>query len=1081
MTTLVNSFNGGTDVLPPGFLSPAAFPFPNSQFALPNAPQSGVPQPYYAGSGRTTGTTNQVTASVTTPTGAGDAIVAMVDYYSSMGSVTSVTDTQGNFYSIFPTSFAGNNGVLACVAQNTKPLSPANGDSVTVTFSSTVNPVVNPQVFLTGCPAGTLSPPGGNSWLTVTDSRSLAEGGGGSLNLTSSGVTSSPAVIIACTSSTAGTALYPQNWTVLASANQQASPAYYGTSVAARVISSPIAPGTAVLSVQSPSTAASVAGSYVVLQLETRFASQPALMPGSGASPPGLMSPGAWPVFPLEIGEVNDVPPVTPQPYLIAQGSNGASGTTVTVPVQVSSGAGDVIIVSGASTTGMTSVSDTRGNVYALATWAATPGKPGLFIAQNTAPLGTGDSVTVTFASTSAAKSVVVIGAPLGCYTTAFPQAPAGPYLTYDTTYAPGTNTRNGVAVNAGGSAVLSPALGVAAVNRPEVVIAVFITAGGSSPSFGQDWTPVASFLGNAGSSNSVIVIAYKLVTSSSQGTSAVWSLQPPAAGGYLMQVALYPETRVASQPGLASGPPAPPGFISPASAPDTPPFLPGTVNAPYNGLPAPYFVAAGLTTVTNSSITVPVQNATSAGDAVIISLSCEGASGPVTSCTDTQGNSYGMTASSVILNPNTIQYVAQNSRPLTAADSITVTFGATDFHPKMIIITGCPAGTVASQPGSSWLTNTASGSGLSGGALGAPFPLALSQAVSGPAVLIACITPISSPGFPLLPQGWTVIWSSGSVGTYSQVVAVKFTSSYIAANSTLIYAQQTVAGNITGVITALQLETRVAPNRPAPDMPPGMLSPGAWQYQPMPRAIGSLALPVTPLVLSGSGTFTATGQKTAPGAAALSGSGTFTATGQKKAPGAVSLTGSGTFAGTGQKQAPGAALLSGSGLFTASGQKTVPGAAPMAGSGSLLAGWTVTAPGAAHLSGSGGIAAAGTVSAQGSASLSAPAVLTVAALRRAQGQGTLTGSGALLAAPKTLHHASTALAAPGAMAATGTRKVLALAAFSAAPAMTCSPLSVRIIMATDTMFPANQSGTYGATGAETTVAVPGVIDGIYT
>lgn len=54
-------------------------------------------------------------------------------------------------------------------------------------------------------------------------------------------------------------------------------------------------------------------------------------------------------------------------------------------------------------------------------------------------------------------------------------------------------------------------------------------------------------------------------------------------------------------------------------------------------------------------------------------------------------------------------------------------------------------------------------------------------------------------------------------------------------------------------------------------------------------------------------------------------------------------------------------------------------------------------------------------------------------------------------------------------------------AAFSAAPALTCFYLSARIVMAQNTMFPANQSGTYGATEAETTVTVPGVTDGIYT
>jgi hypothetical protein len=59
--------------------------------------------------------------------------------------------------------------------------------------------------------------------------------------------------------------------------------------------------------------------------------------------------------------------------------------------------------------------------------------------------------------------------------------------------------------------------------------------------------------------------------------------------------------------------------------------------------------------------------------------------------------------------------------------------------------------------------------------------------------------------------------------------------------------------------------------------------------------------------------------------------------------------------------------------------------------------------------------------------------------------------------------------------------QVTASASLSARPSLACSYLSVRIIMATDTMFPANQLGTYGVTEAETTVTVPGVTDGIYT
>lgn len=58
---------------------------------------------------------------------------------------------------------------------------------------------------------------------------------------------------------------------------------------------------------------------------------------------------------------------------------------------------------------------------------------------------------------------------------------------------------------------------------------------------------------------------------------------------------------------------------------------------------------------------------------------------------------------------------------------------------------------------------------------------------------------------------------------------------------------------------------------------------------------------------------------------------------------------------------------------------------------------------------------------------------------------------------------------------------VQAVAALSAAPSLACFYLSARIVMTANTMFPANQRGTYGATEAETTVTVPGVTDGIYS
>jgi hypothetical protein len=57
----------------------------------------------------------------------------------------------------------------------------------------------------------------------------------------------------------------------------------------------------------------------------------------------------------------------------------------------------------------------------------------------------------------------------------------------------------------------------------------------------------------------------------------------------------------------------------------------------------------------------------------------------------------------------------------------------------------------------------------------------------------------------------------------------------------------------------------------------------------------------------------------------------------------------------------------------------------------------------------------------------------------------------------------------------------VASASLAASPVLACSYLSARVVMAANIMFPANQSGTYGASEPETTVTVPGVTDGIYT
>ena len=53
-------------------------------------------------------------------------------------------------------------------------------------------------------------------------------------------------------------------------------------------------------------------------------------------------------------------------------------------------------------------------------------------------------------------------------------------------------------------------------------------------------------------------------------------------------------------------------------------------------------------------------------------------------------------------------------------------------------------------------------------------------------------------------------------------------------------------------------------------------------------------------------------------------------------------------------------------------------------------------------------------------------------------------------------------------------------AALAASPSLTCSYLSARITMNTNTLSLDNSLGTYGTPEPVSVIAVPGVIDGIY-
>src|ERR1700722_18293619 len=134
-----------------------------------------------------------------------------------------------------------------------------------------------------------------------------------------------------------------------------------------------------------------------------------------------------------------------------------------------------------------------------MAAWQPGGVPSGIFIARGPAPLRGTDQVTCTFTSSSGyAKTLIVLGVPAAMYAAGWPGVPgAGGPLTYDTFYPAETSRLTGGATF---FASLNPAVGVARSGRPALCFAAFANLSpGGPPSFGQDWTPVASSASNGG------------------------------------------------------------------------------------------------------------------------------------------------------------------------------------------------------------------------------------------------------------------------------------------------------------------------------------------------------------------------------------------------------------------------------------------------------------------------------------------------------------------------------------------------------------------------------------------------------
>jgi hypothetical protein len=266
---------------------------------------------------------------------------------------------------------------------------------------------------------------------------------------------------------------------------------------------------------------------------------------------------------------------------------------------------------------------------------------------------------------------------------------------------------------------------------------------------------------------------------------------------------------------------PAPPGLLSPAAFPFAPPF-------PQNDAPAPgvpYLIGTKVGPA-SASLALTLNTGSNAGDTIVVFTASAGT--VAVSCTDTRGNSYSLTVPSAGSSERINQFTAVNPAPLRPGDSVTVTWVTTGVGFTVIGMPGAGAATpggnlipdavaIASGSGTTTMTGTIAASSLN-----SPAEVAVAYVVTG-----------SAAGPVNWPTDWTVI-TSGSIPAgsgYGTSAACKVLTSKAQVRATFLSA---VTNPLSGlIICTFMPETRFAPRRP-PDMPPGMQSPGAWQYAPL-------------------------------------------------------------------------------------------------------------------------------------------------------------------------------------------------------------------------------------------------------
>lgn len=269
----------------------------------------------------------------------------------------------------------------------------------------------------------------------------------------------------------------------------------------------------------------------------------------------------------------------------------------------------------------------------------------------------------------------------------------------------------------------------------------------------------------------------------------------------------------------LTAGTGAPPGFTGPAA------FQAALPNdAPLPG--APYFLGA-ISPGGVASAGVKPRRVTTAGDTLVVCVTSSNAGALATGCTDTQGNSY-LLVQQWPSNKIVAQFVAQNSLPLTPADTITVTWASTSGT-KQITVAGCPVGGVVAAP-SDYLTTDQLAQGGSGGpALGSGNAIITGRTGAAREIAIGWVVAGTGAGLPAFPPSWTVL-QAGATSADNWAMAYQAVTAPGQVKADLQFPG---GGNMSLQLLTLGLATDFAPNRPGPEMPPGRMSPAAFQRLP--------------------------------------------------------------------------------------------------------------------------------------------------------------------------------------------------------------------------------------------------------